>query len=461
MTEVDDPFQIRAREGVGVLFGLAGPTGSGKTLTALRLARGLAALPGEDLNDPVTLMKVDERIAFGDTESRRALHYYCGPGQMPTPFQPGRGATFRFKHAEIHPPFQPEAYQNLIHAADKRGYAVTIIDSWSHEWDGEGGLTEIHADVLERLLEQGRERASKSNGGSLPQWWRDDQQRDKLSITAWKEPKVRNKHLVNRMLQCRSHIIVCMRAEDKLRIETEKETRTKRNGDEYEVTKTKVTPPKDLPPGQRWVPICEKRLPFEFTVGITLTPEEPGRPYAMKTIPEKLRPIFDPIMEGGGRIDEQTGVLLAAWARGEDSLSRSGPLRIETRQDEAGHGAPADDFPGDRSATADPYSDAPPGDAVWLGADWFSPGKPVALPCKAEMAKQSWQQWIKAFRDLTAAAPSTDVARQWKAKNAEPLLRLKATSPVGYAGAVENCPPDVDQTADAAQSPPLTGTGDF
>lgn len=381
-----DPFEIRDREGVGVLFGVAGPTGAGKSFTAARLARGLAALPGEDLTDPATLAEIDARVAVLDTESRRFLHYMCAPGEMPSAYHPARGARFRFKHADLHAPFTPEAYEALIDAADLRGYKVIIIDSWSHCWDGEDGLTDIHSAALDALVEQGRERAMKSNGGNLPSWWRDDQQRDKLSITAWNKPKQRNKRLVNRMLQARAHIVICMRAEDKLRIETEKEIRQKRNGDDYEVTKTKVTAPKDLPPAQRWVPICEKRLPYEFTVGVVLTPENPGKPYAMKPIQQQLRPFFD--LEQP--IDEQTGVRLAVWASG--AKPASGPLKLEqSRPATDGHSSPdhgptgGDDVPQTSSPPLSPpppdgeEADLFPGDVIEHKGQRLLPNRPARI----------------------------------------------------------------------------------
>ena len=53
-------FTYAKRENVTVLLSLAGQSGSGKTFSALRLAKGMAPAG---------------KIAFIDTEARRALHY--------------------------------------------------------------------------------------------------------------------------------------------------------------------------------------------------------------------------------------------------------------------------------------------------------------------------------------------------------------------------------------------------
>jgi adenylylsulfate kinase-like enzyme len=61
------------REHVPLLIGLTGPSGGGKTFSALRLATGIQQVTGGD-------------IYFIDTESRRALHY---------------ADQFKFKHVEL------------------------------------------------------------------------------------------------------------------------------------------------------------------------------------------------------------------------------------------------------------------------------------------------------------------------------------------------------------------------
>src|SRR6187551_3523827 len=107
-------FRPAAREDVGLLVGLSGASGSGKTYTAMRLASGIAG---------------DKPFAVIDTEAGRAKHY---------------ADMFRFDHGDLAPPFTPQRYAEAIAAADGAGYAAIVVDSMSHEWAGDGGVLEQH-----------------------------------------------------------------------------------------------------------------------------------------------------------------------------------------------------------------------------------------------------------------------------------------------------------------------------
>ena len=110
-------FKPAVRENVSLLIALAGPSGSGKTMSALRMAKGISPAG---------------KIAFLDTEARRALHY---------------ADDFTFMHADMRPPFKPANFVEGIHAAEKSGAEVIIIDSFSHEYDGEGGILDWAAEI--------------------------------------------------------------------------------------------------------------------------------------------------------------------------------------------------------------------------------------------------------------------------------------------------------------------------
>ena len=103
-------FAPAVREQVSLLIALAGASGSGKTYSALRLAKG---------------MSPNGKIAFIDTEARRGLHY---------------AEEFKFIHADMRPPFRPAAFIEGIQAAEAAGAEVVVIDSFSMEYDGEGGI---------------------------------------------------------------------------------------------------------------------------------------------------------------------------------------------------------------------------------------------------------------------------------------------------------------------------------
>ena len=166
-------FTPAKRENVGLLIGLAGGTGSGKTFSAMRLASGICG---------------DKPFAMIDTENGRALHY---------------ADQFRFDHALLHPPFEPRAYAEAIKAADAAGYPVIVVDSMSHEWAGEGGVLEMHEAELQRL------------GG-----------RDNMKMLAWASPKADHKKMVQRMLQVRAHLILCFRAEEKIEMKKDANNKT-------------------------------------------------------------------------------------------------------------------------------------------------------------------------------------------------------------------------------------------
>src|SRR5690242_13140717 len=90
-----------------LLFGLIGPSGAGKTYSALRLATGMQRVFGGE-------------IFVVDTESRRALHY---------------AKDFKFRHVEFAPPFSPLDYLAAIEHCVTKGAKTIIVDSMSHEHD--------------------------------------------------------------------------------------------------------------------------------------------------------------------------------------------------------------------------------------------------------------------------------------------------------------------------------------
>lgn len=301
-------FSPAVRDRVGLLISISGGTGSGKSLSGLKIARGLAAKPGEDLTDPATLAKVDARIAALDTEAGRLKHYAPAPGQQPGPF------TFGFMHGDMKPPFSPAAYSEGIAEIDKQGFEVALIDSGSHLWAGDGGVTEMQEEALAAAVERARASHERENR-SYP--FDEDKTRERLSMACWKQPKLEHKKFVSRLLQSRCHIILCLRAEEKLLMETVEEEGS--SGRKFK--KTIITAAKDRPIHERWQPLCEKKLPFEFTVSLLLTADKPGFPIPLKL--EEQHKVAVPLDRP---LSEQTGVQLAEWARGG---SRPDPM-LET-----------------------------------------------------------------------------------------------------------------------------------
>ena len=89
---------------------LQGPSGSGKTWAALALARNLWP---------------EARICVVDTENDSASLY---------------ADIWDFDTIPLAPPFHTDRYIACIDAAIQHGYDVCILDSLSHQWDGEGGI---------------------------------------------------------------------------------------------------------------------------------------------------------------------------------------------------------------------------------------------------------------------------------------------------------------------------------
>jgi hypothetical protein len=264
MSSADFNYLPAVRENVGLLIGLAGGTGSGKTYSALELATGLAR---------------GKRFALLDTEARRALHY---------------ADRFTFDHCDLRPPFRPARYAAAIAAADKAGYPVIVVDSASHEHAGEGGLLDWHEEILDK-------------------WCGDDwKKREASNMRAWIEPKMEHKSFVQSLLQIRAHLILCFRAEPKVEMAKEKYTDAK--GNEREKT---VIRPKESPVGaEGWMPVCEKNLPYEMTISFLLRAENPGVP-----IPIKIEAQHRPYFPAGQLIGRATGEALAGWAAGDDRRS--------------------------------------------------------------------------------------------------------------------------------------------
>lgn len=158
-------FQPAKKEGARLVIALAGPTASGKTHSALLLAYGLT---GRDAT----------KIALLDTENRRGrLH-----ADKIKSADPKAGDFFI---GDLHPPFSPARYAKAIKEAQAAGFEVLIIDSGSHEYNGEGGVEDIAA-------------------------------REK---TKWLPAKAAHKEFMRALLQSDMHIIICLRARDKVKVE--------------------------------------------------------------------------------------------------------------------------------------------------------------------------------------------------------------------------------------------------
>jgi len=240
------------REQTPLLVGLVGPSSSGKTYSALRLATGIQRVVGGDI--------------FGiDTEARRMCHY---------------ADKFKFRHLAFGAPFSPLDYLDAIEHCVTKGAKTIVIDSLSHEHEGAGGVLEIHEAVLNRMTRG------------------DHHKREKLQMLAWAEPKQQRRKLINAILQLNVNVVMCMRAKRKLKIV--------RGQEPIDLGYQPIG-------GDEWIYECT--LKCLLLPGANGTPtwhsEELGEK-AMIKLPEQFRGLF----ANSPQLSEDIGQALAVWAAG-------------------------------------------------------------------------------------------------------------------------------------------------
>jgi hypothetical protein len=111
-------LQKATRSKARMKLALQGASGSGKSLGALLIAFGLCG----NWN----------KIAVIDTENNSS-NLYAHLGEYNT--------------LSIGPPFTPEKYIQALRLCEESNIEVIIIDSISHEWDGSGGILEVHSSM--------------------------------------------------------------------------------------------------------------------------------------------------------------------------------------------------------------------------------------------------------------------------------------------------------------------------
>lgn len=244
------------REQVPVLMGIMGPSGGGKTFSALRVATGIQQVTGGDI--------------YGiDTEARRMLHY---------------ADQFKFKHVQFDAPFGSLDYLEAIQHCVKQGAKVIVIDSMSHEHEGPGGLLDFQDKELDRM-------AGNDYG-----------KRERMKMLAWQRPKANRRKLINGILQLNANFVFCFRAKNTVKpVKVDGKTEIVPQGfmpiagDEFvfEMTVNCL-----LMPGAKGVP--------------TWQTENVGERMMIKPARQ-----FDHIFKEKKPLDEAIGHALATWAQGD------------------------------------------------------------------------------------------------------------------------------------------------
>jgi len=165
----DFTVETATRGVVKPLIGTYGKSGGGKTRSALILARGIVGPAG--------------KITLIDTENRR--------GSIFADVIPGGYRVLNFDA-----PFSPARYKAAVELAAKDS-DIVVVDSMTHEWDGEGGVLDMQEAELHRMAGD--------------DWGK----REKCKMAAWIKPKQEHKFFVQYLLRCPLPVICCLRAQEK------------------------------------------------------------------------------------------------------------------------------------------------------------------------------------------------------------------------------------------------------
>lgn len=134
---------------------IMGPSGAGKTYTALSIATNLGG-----------------RVALVDTEHGSASKY---------------ADLFDFDVLELAAPYHPDRFVEAIHDAAQAGYATIILDSLTHAWNGTGGMLDIVDEIAKR----------KTQGNTF---------------AAWKDATPVQNRLIEGIVGAPIHVIAAMRS---------------------------------------------------------------------------------------------------------------------------------------------------------------------------------------------------------------------------------------------------------
>ena len=250
-------FQIKKakREKIYAKIALMAPSGGGKTYSALRLATGMAQEIEKETGKKA-------KILMGNTEQKRGYYY---------------ANEFEYDIVDIEAPHEPEKYVDFINFAVQNGYDILIIDSLSHAWSGQGGVLEM----VDR-----KAATSRSNN----------------SYTAWRDVTPEHNRLVDTILQCKMHVIVCMRS--KTAYELQENERGKK-----------------VPVKVGLAPVQRDGMEYEFTIVFDIERE---KHYAVAS--KDRTGLFDGKIEP---ITTETGELIRKWIDGGVDVPQPAPAEAQ------------------------------------------------------------------------------------------------------------------------------------
>lgn len=237
-------------ERLGLFVALTGGTNSGKTVSGVRLARGIAGPEG--------------RVAVLDTEGGRTIHLK---------------SQFDFDVNIMDPPFRPARFAEAAEAAEAAGYAALLIDSFTMEWRGIGGVLDWEEENLKRMAGD------------------DFKKRERCKQAARIEGRMAHKSMVFSFLQRRIPIIFSIRGEESI-------IQVEGGGKPEKVFKS----------------MCSPSFPFEMTIAFRLATEARGVIDLSDPRSWKMEAAHRHIFQDGQQISEAHGAQLEAWSRGADAI---------------------------------------------------------------------------------------------------------------------------------------------
>jgi len=226
-------LQTAERKQAKIKLGIQGPAGSGKTYSSLLLAHGMT-------NDW-------SKIVVIDTENHSA-DLYANLGN--------------FNVLALEKPYAPERYIEAIEICEKASMGVIIIDSISHEWEGSGGILDIHGLMMGN------------------------------SFTNWAKVTPRHNDFVQKILQSPCHIIATIRSKQDYVL-------SERNG--------KMIPEKVGLKG-----VTREGMDYEFTLVFDLDIKHQATASKDRTNLFMDKPSF--------QITEKTGERISSWCESGKSL---------------------------------------------------------------------------------------------------------------------------------------------
>ncbi len=263
-------FQIHpaTRQGIKPLIGVYGRSGSGKTLSALKLARGLVGPTG--------------RIILCDSES--------GRGSLFCDIVPGG-----YRVIDIEPPFSPERYEAAIVTAEGEADCV-VVDSLTHEHCGEGGVLDMQEAELNRMAGN------------------DWKKRDQWKMASWIKPKLAHKKFIQRLLRLKCGLICCLRGEQKTHMVKDGAVQFRPKGEEDPF----LYPPREKAGKSKVItdefstPLFDPRFIFELLLNLETVAQNGEGGYV---IPRKItHPSIAPLLpKSNEQVSIQHGELLAKW----------------------------------------------------------------------------------------------------------------------------------------------------